>query len=55
MEEVARRYGESIGRSKTASAVSRVLAGSSRSEALEAFIELEVLGVPRFSLFPERS
>jgi hypothetical protein len=53
MSEIAARYAEAQGRPVSVNAVSRVIAGSSRSAPLEAFIEGQILAVPRYSLFPE--
>jgi len=53
MAEIAFRYYQAGNREISVSAVSRVIGGQSRSEALEAFIETEVLNVPRYSLFPD--
>ncbi len=53
MAEIAFRYYQAGNREISVSAVSRVIGGQSRSEALEAFIETEILSVPRYSLFPE--
>lgn len=52
MSEIAARYAEAQARPVSVNAVSRVIAGSSRSAPLEEFIEVQVLGVPRLSLFP---
>jgi hypothetical protein len=52
MSEIASRYAQAQERPVSVNAVSRVIAGHSRSAPLEEFIEVHVLGAQRYSLWP---
>jgi hypothetical protein len=52
LAEIRDRYQAETGQDLTPSAITKIMRGESRSLALEEFIELQILGAPRFSLWP---